>query len=199
MEFQQKLEETRDLFFPARLPGEAGMTARNVDADTFRKEVTEIYAAVFTDRDAHPYNPNEELAAEYRTLHREHILIENSRGEVVGWVRGRMEDPDTFYLGTSGLLPEYRAQGLAATGMPRFFEYLHTLGYERVTSQHHPHNRAAMILQLKCGFSFEGINLDERWGPMVKMVFFFGDGRRAEFERRFGFEQYPKTPQPAGR
>ncbi|MFJ6895194.1 GNAT family N-acetyltransferase [Streptomyces hokutonensis] len=109
-----------------------------------------------------------------------------------------MEDPDAFYLGLSGLLPEYRAQGLAATGMPRLFKYLHTLGYERMTSQHHPHNLAAMILQLKCGFSFEGINLDERWRPMVKRVF-FGENHRAEFQRRFGFEQAPKTAQPAGR
>ncbi|MFF7649325.1 GNAT family N-acetyltransferase [Streptomyces sp. NPDC007983] len=195
MNFQEKLEDARQRFFPIRLPGSNSGAGLCVDEATFREAVTEIYADVFPERDAYPYNPKSpELVQEYSRLHAERILIENSEGKVVGWLKGRMEDPTTFYLGTSGLLPEYRVQRLAALVYSRLLEYLEDLGYERVTSQHHPHNRAAMILQLKYGFAFEGMSLDERWGPMVKMVYFFDRDRRAEFERRFGFEQYPKGP-----
>ncbi|MDT0472328.1 GNAT family N-acetyltransferase [Streptomyces sp. DSM 41014] len=198
MEFQAMIEEKRRQFFPVRLAGGASGTGYCVDEATFREAVTDIYASVFPERDAYPYRPKSaHLVKEYAHGHVERLLIENAEGKVVGWLKGRMEDANTFYLGTSGMLPEYRAQRIAAVVYARFLEYLEDLGYERVTSQHHPHNRSAMILQLKYGFTFEGMSLDERWGPMVKMVHFFDGDRRAEFERRFGFEQYPKGPSEA--
>ncbi|WP_328330991.1 MULTISPECIES: GNAT family N-acetyltransferase [unclassified Streptomyces] len=189
----ETIDDIRNRFFPVRLPGAGSGTGRCVDEATFREAVGQIYATVFPDRDAYPYRPkSEELAAEYRTLHQERILIEDGDGKVMGWMKGRMADPDTFYLGTSGMLPEYRAQRVAALCYVKLLEYLQALGYERVVSEHHPSNRSAMIFQLKHGFSIEGMSLDERWGPMVKMVRFFDKDRQAEFDRRFGFEQYPK-------
>ncbi|MFE9611456.1 GNAT family N-acetyltransferase [Streptomyces sp. NPDC006012] len=189
----ETIDDIRSRFFPVRLPGAGSGVGRCVDEATFREAVGHIYADVFPDRDAHPYRPkSDELVAEYRRMHQERILMEDGDGKVMGWLKGRMADPDTFYLGTSGMLPEYRSQRLAALCYSKLLDYLEALGYERVTSEHHPSNRTAMIFQLKHGFSIEGMSLDERWGPMVKMVRFFDRDRQAEFDRRFGFEQYPK-------
>ncbi|MEU9408265.1 hypothetical protein AB0E08_21600 [Streptomyces sp. NPDC048281] len=87
-------------------------------------------------------------------------------------------------------LSEYRAQRIAALWYTTLLEYLQALGYERVTFERHPSNRTAMIFQLNHGCGREGMSLDERWGPTVKTVRFFGTDRQAEFDRRFGFEQY---------
>ncbi|WP_328315789.1 GNAT family N-acetyltransferase [Streptomyces sp. NBC_00388] len=193
IETAETIDDIRSRFFPVRLPGAGSGVGRCVDEVTFREAVGQIYASVFPDRDAYPYRPkSEELVTQYRTLHQERILMEDGEGNLMGWLKGRMADPDTFYLGTSGMLPEYRAQRVAALCYVKLLEYLRALGYERVTSEHHPSNRTAMIFQLKHGFSIEGMSLDERWGPMVKMVRFFDKDRQDEFDRRFGFEQYPK-------
>jgi ribosomal protein S18 acetylase RimI-like enzyme len=190
---RETIDDIRRRFFPIRLPGAGSGVGRCVDEATFLEGVEHIYTSVFPDRDAYPYRPkSEELLAVYRRTHQERFLIEDAEGKVVGWVKGAMADPDTFYLGTSGMLPEYRAQRITALCYAKVLEYLQVIGYERVTSEHHPSSRAAIIWQLKHGFSIEGMNLDERWGPMVKMVRFFDKDRQAEFDRRFGFEQYPK-------
>jgi ribosomal protein S18 acetylase RimI-like enzyme len=196
MSFTNKLERARGNLFPLDFRNGRFTADICTDEAYFDKLVAQMYDEVFGGRTSHfsvsaeRQKDREILGVEFETLHQERILVRDSDGEVAAWIKGEMEDPSTFYLRTAGVRPEYRNKGIANALYPQIFQYLRSLGYERVSSQHHPNNGAAMMLQLSLGFIVEGMNVDERWGPQVKMVKFLHEDRLREFERRFGLPEY---------
>ncbi|MFJ6895202.1 GNAT family N-acetyltransferase [Streptomyces hokutonensis] len=199
MSFTQHLEHTRKEFFPFILPEIATTVTICTDATQFATEVGRIYDRVFPESERSFTTPPERREAVGRLrgqrdgTHREYLLLRDSQASAVGWLTGEMEDHETFYVRTVGIAPEYRHTGIPERFYPHFLEYLKALGYERVTSQHHPNNRAIIILQLRAGFSIEGFNIDERWGPQVKMVRYLHGDREAEFHRRFWLPEYSRS------
>ena len=69
--------------------------------------------------------------------------------------------------------------------------YLAAAGYERLTTSHHPNNRAIMIAELKAGFHITGLELHEGYGPLVKMAYLFHQDRRESFEHVFSMAPDP--------
>jgi RimJ/RimL family protein N-acetyltransferase len=181
--------DVRDRYFPMSNES-SGLVAEPCDDEAgFHAATAAIYRKVFTHEPVYAVpadrRPGERrLRQVHEAIHHERILIRDAEGDVVGWMCGEMEDRSTFYLRSTGFLPEYRVRG-AARLYPRFLEYLRELGYERITSHHHPHNNAAIIPQLRIGFVIDGTTFDERYGPMVKLVLHLHEDRRQEFLRRF--------------
>lgn len=198
MSFMQHLERTRKAFFPLSLQEIGTEVTVCTDAAHFAAKVGRIYDRVFpgSERSFAVPQARREAVDRLRGLregtHREYLLLRDSQGSVVGWLTGEMEDPETFYVRTAGIVPEHRHAGVPQLFSPHFLRYLKALGYERVTSQHHPNNRAIIILQLRAGFNIEGYNVDERWGPQVKMVRYLHDDRETEFHRRLRLPQYDR-------
>ncbi|BFU45481.1 hypothetical protein KRMM14A1004_37180 [Krasilnikovia sp. MM14-A1004] len=120
----------------------------------------------------------------FEHIHRERFLILDAQDEVQGCFSGQMEDPQTFNIGRVGLTPAFRKRG-AVRLYVQFIEYIRELGYERLTSCHHPHNTEPLIVQMKLGFFVEGMVIDERLGPRVKMVLHLTEQRRNDAVRRF--------------
>jgi GNAT superfamily N-acetyltransferase len=123
--------------------------------------------------------------------HPEWIVFYNTE-EPIGWFYGYMEDEETFFIDTMGLVPAFRGQGIYSAFLVQLIEYLRAAGYERVATTHHPNNRAALIADLKVGFDIVGMELNESHGPMVKMVCYLHEDRREAFERVFSMEREMK-------
>ncbi|MGX1759506.1 N-acetyltransferase family protein [Streptomyces lydicus] len=198
MSFTHHLNHTRNAFFPLALPDIDAEVTVCTDAAHFRAETGRIYDSVFPESERSFAIPPERreavdrIRAQRDDIHREYLLLRDGKGSVAGWLTGEVEDHETFYVRTVGIVPEYRHTGITERFYPHFLGYIKALGYERLTSQHHPNNRAIIILQLRAGFTIEGYNVDERWGPQVKMVRYLHDDREAEFHRRLRLPVYDR-------
>jgi L-amino acid N-acyltransferase YncA len=96
-----------------------------------------------------------------------------------------MEDEETFFIDTIGLVPEVREQGIYQAFLKQLIRYLKAAGYERLTSSHHPNNRAVLIPELKVGFNIVGLEINESAGPILRVAHPLHEDRRLGFERVF--------------
>jgi GNAT superfamily N-acetyltransferase len=207
MSLQSTLEELRKKYFPMELPG--GLTAHSVQPADLLSVATELWGQVFgledESRGCFQTPESRKPIAERLNMHyvmfthHECIRVIAANGQDVGWFVGNAEEPLTFYLRNGGVTPDARGQGAMRTFLPRFLSYLRELGYERVTSQHHPNNAPVLIAMLKNGFFLEGMNLDERYGPLVKMVGYLYPDRKKGFEDTFRLGSYAAPTSASGK
>ena len=102
-----------------------------------------------------------------------------------------MEDQETFFIVAVGLIATFRGRGIYTALLKGLIAYLAAVGYERLTTSHHPNNRAIMIAELKAGFNITGLELHERYGPLVKMAYLFHQDRQENFEQVFSMAPDP--------
>ena len=191
----------RQEFFPYALPG--ALVAHPVDVDTCQTVREPLLDAVFPhwNRMARFETPPERrqqiarLLRIYRRLHGEHFVF-YAGNTPVGWSTGRMENPITFRMINSGLLPAFRRQGVYTAFTRRLLAYLKAVGYERVTSHHHVNNRAVLNAKLKLGFVVSGTTLGEDVGAVVSMVCHLHEDRYRAYEDVHGLESDPDWTAP---
>ena len=70
-------------------------------------------------------------------------------------------------------------------------DYQKALGMERITTSHHPNNRAILIAELKAGFNIVGLELNESYGPLIKMAVCLHEDRLQGFEQAFSMAPDP--------
>ncbi len=193
MSYLKNLETIRKKHFPMSFPdGNQAVLASSAEIDrlmdslwskvfgSFDSELAKYQLSVERrDRDA------ELFQGYYSAVHREGVIFRNAAGNDFGWFFGDAEDFHTFYLRNGGFAPEARGAGIAGQFLGRFLNYLRDLGYERVTAQVQPNNSPMLISYLKQGFVIEGMNLDERWGPLVKFLYLLHPDRQVGFEKVF--------------
>jgi hypothetical protein len=63
---------------------------------------------------------------------------------------------------------------------------LRNKGFQIVTSRHTATNNAVIIPKLKAGFVIIGLELDDRFGTLVKLAYYFSAGRRKLIDVRSG-------------
>lgn len=178
-------------FFPMSLPGD--VSGRLVDRDTAQKAIETFGPRIFAPRETfgHFVAPEARRGRLERAGKRhgppspEWIIFYHGQDEPVGWFYGFMEDEETFFIDTVGLIPAFRHRGIYTAFLKQLIAYLGALGYERLTTSHHPNNRAVMIPELKAGFNIVGIELHEGCGPLIKMAYLFHDDRREGFRQVF--------------
>jgi RimJ/RimL family protein N-acetyltransferase len=192
-------EEIREQFFPMSLP--LGVVGRSMDQDAAQEPIKAVNHLIFPPGFkqalglfAAPQARRErleQLQELYARSHPEWIVFYNEEGEPIGWFYGYMEDEETFFIDTIGLVPAFRGQGIYTVFLKQLSACLRAMGYERLTTTHHPNNRAALIADLKAGFSIVGLELHESHGAMVKMACFLYADRRRGFEQVFSVEPEP--------
>ena len=185
-------EEIQKQFFPMKLPSDT--VAHMMDQDAAREPINAINHLIF------PPGFKQVLglfaAPETRRKGLEHLQQQHAysqpewivfyhQDEPIGWFLGYMEDPETFFIDTIGLVPAFREQGIYSAFLRQLIACLGAMGYERLTTNHHPNNRAALIADLKAGFDIVGLELHESHGPLVKMAYHLHRDRRLAFERVF--------------
>jgi GNAT superfamily N-acetyltransferase len=191
-------DELRAQFFPYRLDAQVSAIAI-ADSGPFWAEAGPLMQRIFP-----PFHelggfgleipPErgaklEPLAALSGLTHQEQIVLRTDDGTTVGYFFGNMREPQTFFMISTALLPQYRRQGLYSRFTQHLLRYLYAVGYERVQSLHHANNRAVLIAKLKLGFNITGLVLDERMGAHVELTYFFHEDRRLAFARAFSMEQ----------
>jgi GNAT superfamily N-acetyltransferase len=186
-------EEIRKQFFPMNLP--SGIVARSMDQDTTQESIGAINHLIFPPdfkQAAGLFEAPEarrERLVHLKKLHAysqpEWLVFYNAKSEPIGWFFGYMEDEDTFFIDTFGLIPAFRGQGIYSAFLRQLIAYVKAIGYERLTTSHSPNNRAALIADLKVGFDIMGLELHESHGPLVKTAYHLHEDRRQAFERVF--------------
>lgn len=198
------IEQKRKEHFPIAL--QDGISAHAVDFAEISALMNRMWGDVFgkTNEDLGHFQtpparkPTEALLYQHycSTVHHEFIAFKDEAGSAIGWFIGEAEDYTTFYLRNGGGVPERRGQGLLRLFLPAFLSYLRDIGYERVTSQHHPNNPAVLIAMLKSGFLIEGMNLDERSGPLIKTVGYLQEDRRQGYQTTLRLPSYDLVLDP---
>jgi GNAT superfamily N-acetyltransferase len=186
-------EEIHKQFFPMKLP--LGIVARSMDQDAVQESIGAINHLIFPPdfiQTAGLFEAPEarrEGLEHLRKLHNysqpEWVVFYDTKDEPIGWFFGYMEDEDTYFIDTFGLIPAFRGQGIYSAFLKQLIAHLKTMGYERLTTSHGPNNRAALIADLKVGFDIVGLELHESHGPLVKTAYHLHEDRRRAFESVF--------------
>lgn len=190
-------EAERSQYFPCALA--EGIRAESVlDAGHFWQAAGPLMDAIFPPYaalGAYGYALPEErrersagLNALFSRAHHERFLFRDAGGQAVGYSYGDMRDAQTFFMTSSGVLPQHQRRGIYSVFLRQLLRYLYAVGYERVVSNHHPNNRAILIAKLKAGFNITAVNLDERWGAQVELTYLFHEDRRHTYARAFSLE-----------
>ena len=184
---------TRQKFFPfTPIPA---ATIRAVDSATAYAVTDKIAGQVFTpshELGLMPYRPVSQPLHDAFQRHTEQFVFYNAENEPIGWAIGEQKEADTFFMAWTGVLPAYQNQGIYSAFLRRFLDYLQALGYARVTSNHMVNNRAVLVAKLKAGFIATGMSLDERWGAVLWLTYYFEDQVEDAFRRAFSLEKYRK-------
>ncbi len=189
-------EDVRAQFFPMSLP--AGVIGRWVDRAAVAAEIQALNAQIFGRQELRLFHVPPERQAEVQRLQQSHtlsspecVVFYTDTHLPVGWFYSYREDAATTFIDTVGFLPAYRGRGLYTAFLSKYLAYVVALGYERVTTTHHPNNRVIMIAELKAGFNIVGLELHESHGPLVKMAYLVHDDRRDAFQAVFSMAPDP--------
>lgn len=179
----------RKEFFPFKTS--KGFECVPVNSKEFYKFLNKNFAEVFGKRFSPHYSPPppmlrkiKPLKAAYSKIHHEFFLFKKGK-VIVGWSYGEMDDFETYYMRNSGILPDYRENGVYGEFLDQLLKYLQALGYQRVSSQHHPDNAAILGSKLKAGFFVAGTENHERWGQLLKMIKIFDPEREKFFKKKY--------------
>ena len=186
-------EDIRNQFFPMRLPFD--VVAYSVDRKAALESIKVFNHLIFAPgfkEETGVFRPPKDRQERVNQLwgfhvdtHPEWIVFFDECDEPIGWFYGYMEDEESFFIDTIGLVPEYRNKGIYRVFLRQLIAYLGAVGYERLTSTHHPNNRGVLIPELKVGFNIVGLELNESGGPVLKVAYLIHEDRKKGFERVF--------------
>lgn len=189
-------EAIRDRFFPMHLP--SGVIGHLLDEKAARADIETIayliYPTGFKQAIGLYAVPPERRDQRKRMLAMHEVSSPMwvnfyDQRKPIGWFYGYMEDEESFFIDTIGLLRQYRNKGIYRTFLGQVMPFLAAVGIERLATTHHPNNRAVMIPELKMGFDIVGLEIHESHGAMVKMVCHLHQDRRRAFEHGFSMER----------
>ena len=104
----------------------------------------------------------------------------------VGRHLGQQVLAGTFEMTNTGILQEHRGLGLYTALLPIVLERLKEVGFQIVFSRHNLTNNAVIIPKLKAGFVISGFEVDDRFGTLVQLSYFFNPLRRKLLDVRVG-------------
>ena len=183
--------EQRRQFFPFELI--PGVTARPATKSEVYAVTGAISSRVFspmTELGLVPFNSPPPALAEQFSHHSEQFVFYDADDNPIGWSIGEQRQGDTYFMGWTGILPEWQRKGIYGAFLKQLQAYIASLGYARITSNHMVNNRSVLIAKLKAGFIVSGYSLDERIGAAVWLTWFAEKERAIAFEKAFSLESY---------
>lgn len=133
------------------------------------------------------------LRANVKALY--HLKIALLDGDqLVGWSEGWQDanEPDTFFMAASLVLPAYRRQGFYEALTTKTLEIARRDGFQAVSSGHVVTNNPILIAKLKLGFHISGFELNARWGTMVRLIYHLNEMKEKAFAYRAGSKADPE-------
>ena len=103
----------------------------------------------------------------------------------VGWHLGQqVMAGKVFEMTSTGVLPEHRRRGLYSALIPVVLETVQKEGFQIVYSRHNLTNNAVIVPKLRAGFIISGFEVDDRYGTLVQLSYFFNPLRRKMLDVR---------------
>ena len=107
------------------------------------------------------------------------------RGDaLVGWTFARPQGANHLHMINSGVAPAERRRGVYSELVRMVIEHAGSRGYVAVLSRHAANNNAVIVAKLKLGFLVSGFEYSEVYGPLVRLTFLLGEGRRNLYRTR---------------
>lgn len=181
--------------------------AVEVDSSTFFKEFKVSRTKIFDDTvdfsTSKMYSDKEvaklkKLYAENSEAYRLSYFI-MCNDELAGWATGYQTDSDEFYMHNTGIFKQHRRKGLYTKMLPLILSEVKQKGYQKVNSKHTTTNNAVIIPKLKAGFLINGIEVNEKFGVLVKLVYYFNKDVEAVARFRSGEKALTKNLAQYGR
>lgn len=106
--------------------------------------------------------------------------------KTIGWFFGKQIDEETFNMVNTGIIEDYRNKGIYTKLLKEIFCILEEKGFQKVVSHHHATNNQVIIPKLKVGFIITGMEIDDKFGLMVNLTYFFNEKRKDIINFRVG-------------
>jgi len=174
--------------------------ARKVEKEEFDEVFKQNRAKMFNESvDFKPYamiseTEREKLRLIFQAMHFPnalHYLVEQD-GQLVGWSYGFQDTKEEFYMCNSGIFKAHRRKGIYSKLLKIIMDEAIAIGYQIIHSKHALTNNAVIIPKLKAGFMISGISLEDKFGALVKLVYYTNKDRTAVMRFRSGEEALPK-------
>lgn len=106
--------------------------------------------------------------------------------EAVGWHTGMQVGSHKYYMMNTGVLPAHQGRGIYTALLPRVLARAQAEGFQIVYSRHTATNNRIIVPKLKAGFVITGFELDDVFGLLVHLSYFYNPLRRQALDFRSG-------------
>ncbi len=108
--------------------------------------------------------------------------------DLVGWTDGWQDsiEQDTFFMGASLILPSFQRKGLYSAMTQKVFDITKEHGFLSVSSLHIMTNNPILIAKLKLGFSIYGIEVNTRYGALLRLIYHHHEIKKNALKFRAG-------------
>lgn len=114
------------------------------------------------------------------------LLAYDENQNILGWSWGFQESTTVFYMCNSAVLPQYRKQGVYTALMKKCLEILKNEGFQMAYSRHTATNNAVIIPKLKAGFIISKMEIEDKFGVVIHLHYYFNKLRRKIMDYRAG-------------
>jgi ribosomal protein S18 acetylase RimI-like enzyme len=101
--------------------------------------------------------------------------------DIVGWTFGEQTGIEEFYMVNSAVFPQHRRKGVYRKLMNAIVAAATDAGYQHVFSRHVISNNAVIIPKLQAGFMISAIEMNPRFGTLVRLSYFPNEERARLF------------------
>lgn len=148
---------------------------KEVFGDTFTLNL-EKYT---TDRENEFYKTLKHLA-----VFRLFILVYKGE-DIIGWHVGFQKGP-SYYMMNTAVIESHQRNGIYTKLLEVIIEKVYDKGFIDITSSHLASNNAVIIPKLKAGFLITGMNIEERFGVLINLKYFFNEQIKKAYLLRTG-------------
>lgn len=136
------------------------------------------------------------IDANYSKLYKDQYVLNvgvfDQDDNMIGWHSGYQADQSTFYMMNSAILEQHRRKGLYGRLLKFVIDHLKDKGIQVIYSRHTATNNAVIIPKLQAGFIISGLEIDDTFGTLVNLKYYFNDSRRKIMDMRSG-QKRPDT------
>jgi ribosomal protein S18 acetylase RimI-like enzyme len=141
-------------------------------------------SAIIGDKVAHNRRVYYELSGDFFLL--------RSADATVGWFAATIADWSTYYLRSSGIIPEFQKQGIYKNFIASLLKFLSAYPVERVTAEVSPANLPVIKTLTTNGFNITGVDNTDRWGALVRLTKYLHTSGQETFLRHFCSGVFPQ-------
>jgi ribosomal protein S18 acetylase RimI-like enzyme len=114
----------------------------------------------------------------------EHRLLLMDGPDVVGAYWGQQQTFGRYYMVNSVVHPGWQRRGIYRALLARVMAAAAASGFREVYSRHRADNNAVIVPKLQAGFAIAGFEIAPRYGLLVHLRWYPGEGMRQAFEYR---------------